>query len=60
MFPARRAGVVIHGTHQDLVQKPGANASTAELGQVLSSVNDEISRDNPTAMFVTAIIRRDR
>ena len=27
-----------------------------DLGQVLSSVNDEIARDNPTAMFVTAII----
>ena len=33
-----------------------ARRDTAELGQVLSSVNDEISRDNPTAMFVTAII----
>jgi len=26
------------------------------LGQVLSSVNDEISRDNPAMMFVTAIL----
>ena len=33
-----------------------ARRERAELGQVLSSVNDEISRDNPTAMFVTAII----
>jgi adenylate cyclase len=33
-----------------------ARREMAELGQVLSSVNDEISRDNPTAMFVTAII----
>ena len=33
-----------------------ARREMTELGQVLSSVNDEISRDNPTAMFVTAII----
>ena len=33
-----------------------ARRERTELGQVLSSVNDEISRDNPTAMFVTAII----
>lgn len=33
-----------------------ARRERIELGQVLSSVNDEIARDNPTAMFVTAII----
>ena len=33
-----------------------ARREPSNLGQVLSSVNDEISRENPTAMFVTAII----
>jgi adenylate cyclase len=33
-----------------------ARRERAELGQVLGSLNDEIARDNPTAMFVTAII----
>ena len=33
-----------------------ARRKPVNLGQVLSSVNDEISRENPTAMFVTAII----
>jgi len=33
-----------------------ARRERTELGQVLSSVNDEIARDNPTAMFVTAIV----
>ena len=33
-----------------------ARRERTELGQVLSLVNDEIARDNPTAMFVTAII----
>ncbi len=33
-----------------------ARREPANLGQVLSSVNDEISRENPTAMFVTAIV----
>ena len=33
-----------------------ARREPADLGQVLSSVNDEISRENPTAMFVTAIV----
>jgi serine phosphatase RsbU (regulator of sigma subunit)/CHASE2 domain-containing sensor protein len=33
-----------------------ARRQPLNLGQVLSSVNDEISRENPTTMFVTAII----
>ncbi len=33
-----------------------ARREPSNLGQVLSSVNDEISRENPTAMFVTALI----
>ncbi len=33
-----------------------ARQGCAELGQVLDSVNQEISQDNPTVMFVTAIV----
>jgi len=33
-----------------------ARREQTELGQILSSLNDEIALDNPTAMFVTAII----
>ncbi len=36
--------------------KSMARQEQTDLGQVLSAVNDELSRDNPTVMFVTAII----
>jgi sigma-B regulation protein RsbU (phosphoserine phosphatase) len=36
---------------QSLARRPGG-----EPGELLSALNQEISRDNPTAMFVTAIV----